>query len=238
MSKIYFLSDDYIIALKLHSLGLHVDMLFILGYFVWNTPYSKFKLKVFWACFFNFIFLCTLFYIYAQLIMYDPDRINTYGPGNKSAAWSLGLVPGLIHEVFVPAFPIFINYYIFKKLAKYDHQYSAKVVNENIYLVLVYPSNIIGLLLSIFTPVKANSVFLYAGGFTYKFYVDTLKLHVRKYPKEQIEGEKYFLIDTGIGYQSKQKELWDLSEADWTIQDNCMVLVFQSIIGPYRKYLR
>ncbi|MCP5006918.1 MAG: hypothetical protein GY941_23670 [Planctomycetes bacterium] len=235
--RLYLYADTFESAQYLHSVGLHVDLAFIIGYIVYSTPYSRIKRKIFWGYFFLYEILSLAFYIRLHSNISFEERICEFVAREKSIAWSNSSLLGVTQDIFIPLFIIFVGYQLYRVFSRFDISNSDKVNFNNIFIIFRYPKNIIGLSLCLFTPIKGNSISLYANGHEYCFKKRHLKLIKIKRKKSHFKAEKYFLIDTKIPFYEKISELENLIGKSWLVNQNCLT-EFQSVIGPLKPYLR
>lgn len=226
------MADTYIESKIYMCLGQSWDIICLSFYHLYRTSYDNIQEKIFWGYWLVYMVVSAIFLSYIQL---SADHIA------KSTEWLMNKTSGSAHingflsileHVFVPFFVAYIAYQIYCKLSFFDKKNSAKLNKRDIFIAFRYPHNYVGLFLALFTPIKANTVCLYADGFFYKY--DKRYGHIRAILEDNIEKDKYFFVNTGI--RKTDKDLNKIVGDKWSIGNNCLT-VFQTITGPLKNYI-
>lgn len=234
--RLYFLAPTYLETKIIHGVGLHIIILSLIFYIASGVPYSDMKKKVFWG--YLFIYELLGFSTYCA-VQFNSDHEL------KGTAWELAVRSGMgmssvwlgwVENLFIPIFVVFVGYQLYKVMGAFDHSKSVKINGRDIFLVFQYPKNFIGVLLCIFTPIKANTVALYAAGFIYRFSRPDGGIICEKIFPEDVQSKRYFLINTEMPVRPNLIKLKNLKGTPWTIKTNCLT-EFQTVIGPLKNHI-
>lgn len=233
--RLYFLAPTYLETKIYHCFGLHFDFLCLLSYVVHSISYDKIKEKLFfcWMWIYALLSFSVFFIVQVNadhLIKQEEWLVHRY-----SGISHLNSIAGYIEHIFIPLFVVYVAYEIYRRMSKFDKENSAHLNDENIFLAVSYPKDIVGLLLCLFSRYKGNSVCLYADGFFYTYTKGSgsiIKIH-----KDELDTSKFFYINTDIFYEERREDLESLVGKKWAINSNCIYNTYEPIVGPLHNYI-
>ena len=230
--RIYIFANSYIEAKTIHSLGLHILLFSVLCYIVWVTPYKQLERKLFWLFFtiYEFCALCIYSFVqYKVLTNYSSEfLISSWGMIDKSGAGKVSLILRGVQDFAIPAFVFILCYIIYYKLKKLDHKQSDKINNENVFILLQYPKNIIGLILSIFWKYPVSTVSFYIDGYKYGYTRETKTF--TKIPFDNKTINDYFVKNTKTHKSQVLHKINKLVGTKWSWKMNCLNF-YKPLIG-------
>ena len=233
--RMYFLGDTYHDAMVIHTTGQHIKILFLVAYIIHLIPYKDIKNKICMTYLFILSAAGSVFYTYVQSDANFEEKAANWLIHKAPGSYSVGKIVFLFESVFIPLLIIILVWQIYKKISKFDPDKSAELNNYDIFLLKRYPKNILGLFLCVFTPIKGNSLSLYADGYVYQYNKTFGRIHKIKRSPEYLEN--YFAINTNTKVCQKRLALKKLKDNHWSPRRNCLT-EFQSVIGPVFRYMR
>jgi len=165
--RLYYFTDSGINQFVIYSTAQHAIIIFLIYQIVKLIPYSDINKKVSWLYLLLFYAPAAMgFYLYAKYKtlsgVTDIEYVANWGSSmlQKSAAYRTGLLGFLLETLFIPALTIIILY-VLDRLTKNMSIKSDQLDDEHIFLFIIKPKSINGLIMAAFKTAPISGLFLY-----------------------------------------------------------------------------
>ena len=223
--RLYLFADHYIEGHILYELGLHVLCLVLIYDRVKLTSYERIQEKVQWLYILGYYVLALLFFCFVQ---YKSLQNNTpleliNGWGNelaKSAASRAGLIYYILGILCVPTIT-FIIYFVLSYIIKVNNLTSERLNDRDIFLFIIKPRNLMGLLTALFKRTPISGMFVYTNDVIYCFKKGSSQIQKIAF-SDKININNYLVLNTGKIIQDNVVNLSNLENTEWSFKNNCV----------------
>lgn len=238
--RLYYVADSYIENQILYSSGLHLIILYLIFSIIISTPYKELEKKVFWVYAFivqtiSLSFFASVQYSIINKVSHHKLIDSWESMISHSSAYEINPFLFYTETAFTPIIIVLIGYLITRLSSKFDIKKSDSIEgSDDIYLIAVYPKNIIGLFMSVVLGRGMSTCYLHADGHSYKFNKKFGK--VIKVYDPNIDTSNCLVKNTKIKVNTRRAQLNSLVGKRWTIKENCFN-IYKPIIGRTKTYL-